>query len=155
MWYINLIVALSNLIAIPYSMNITTNAKYCVYLPMFASFLYHLGETKHNLTGIYPFNKYATALLNIDRFFAILSGAYCCHAFITNYHQLNSIIGLIVFAFIMLMISERDLLLKFVNKKHLGNNMVKLLTVGYINYTISHCLWHFAAYNILVKIICY
>lgn len=75
--FINLLVALSNLIVIPFIFTMTN--KYDIMfmvLPATFSLLYHLGETKHYLYGIEPFNKYSWALLQFDRLMAAISGLY-------------------------------------------------------------------------------
>src|SRR5438552_661255 len=73
---INILVSISNLVAIPFIWKKNDNNKYLIFFPMFASFLYHLAETKHHLPGIYPFNLYINKLLWLDRICAILSGFF-------------------------------------------------------------------------------
>ena len=79
--YANIIVALSNFSALYFCKNRTSLKSLIVYVPMIASLIYHLAETKHGLIGLYPLNKYASHLLNIDRAFAIASFCFGIYRF--------------------------------------------------------------------------
>src|SRR5438128_9707247 len=123
MW-INILVACSNFIALYYFRD------YYILCPMFASFLYHLAETKHNLPGIYPFNLYTWELLQIDRFFAILSGIKILYYKIpTDYLPVG------ILALCVLMYSERDTIYY--------NLTGKRIKIPKLDYMISHIMWHF------------
>jgi hypothetical protein len=129
--YINIIVALSNLIGL-------FGFKFDVYgfvllYAISASFIYHLSETKHGLPGIYPLNRYSNEFLNLDRFgafFAIFTAITCGRITPTvlNY----GLVGIITLA-----ISERDIIAEIYGYT---------VSVSYLDFAISHCLWHALAY---------
>lgn len=136
MVFTNIIVASSNLIAVYFVLisetSGTTNNSF-IYVPMIASFIYHLAETKHNLPGIYPLNLYAYKLLWVDRICAVLSAAYVTIS-IYSYPKIMTAKFLLIgiFGLGSLLYSERDFLKGFVVNK--------------TEFVISHTIWHFAAF---------
>ena len=133
----NYIVACSNLIAIPLAEYLKPGQRIIIYLPMFASYIYHLSETKHGLPGISPLNQYTNVLLNIDRFFAIKSVLYVMR---TIYYKPRIIDKAFVLAGLLgtisLMYSERDVY----TTMEVGNEFI-----------VYHCIWHVCAYYILTR----
>jgi hypothetical protein len=135
--FVNCVVALSNLVGIALSWDLSFGKRCIVYAPMIASFIYHLSETKHGLVGLYPLNKYSLQLLWIDRFFAFASGAVILYRLFNGKHSLsNGFLSLLAMGSISLFISEKDLIFP-----------------GYVSKTefmISHSFWHYCAFEMLV-----
>src|ERR1700753_4086792 len=99
---INIIVAFSNFFVLYYK-----NLNYWVLFPMCASFVYHLAEVKHNLDGFPGLRDYANPLLDIDRFFALISGLYIFKTILTkDLSLIFYIVGL--FGILALLYSEKD-----------------------------------------------
>ena len=129
---INLIVSLSNLPALLMIFsNIALSQKILITLMVICSCLMHISETKHELRGWYPFNKYSNLFLWLDRIMAVTLCLYILHIVINNYNEtLNSIIILGLVGLLLNMISE-------------------LCTHDFIAYfAITHCAWHWIAYYI-------
>lgn len=136
MWT-NLIVSLSNLIAIPLWVKSPSRESHFMIYPMIASFLYHLSERKHNLPGIYPLNLYHHELLNLDRFCAVMSAWYVgVNMCIIPNLQKPPLISLGLFGLTCLMISERDVIFP-------------KLKISRLEYTFSHVTWHMIAFYML------
>lgn len=128
----NIIIAVSNLVLLLLIGNNHSKYKYLSLLPMMASFIYHLAETKHNLPGIYPLNQYHNLLLNIDRFFAVGSGLLIINIIYSKPNILNTkILSIGILGFLSLINSERD---------NIG------IPISKLEFTITHCIWHFAAF---------
>lgn len=147
--YVNIIVALSNIVGFYYIINYDLNnfKKIAIIMPLCASIIYHLSETKHNLPGIFPLNKHSNILLNIDRFFAIISFIIAlCN--IIKLSPLNKkkylIFGII--GLLCLSISERDIIYK-------NLNIYSNFTVNIYEFLFFHSIWHFIAFTLLAKII--
>lgn len=147
--FANVIVSLSNIIGfyciIIYKLN--GLKKLLVVMPVFASIIYHLSETKHNLPGIYPLNKYSNILLNIDRFFAVISFIVTLYNIIKLplYKQIKYLtIG--IMALLCLIISERDVIYK-------NLNIYSDFTINQYEFILFHSIWHFMAFTLLAKII--
>lgn len=98
---------------------------------MFASFIYHLAETKYGLDGLSYLNQYANILLNIDRFFAVLSAIYILKKLINNYEQSLKFYFIGIIGIIVLLYSEKDYFFSKIDETE---------------YLITHCIWHFAAF---------
>lgn len=145
MTLINVIVACSNLVAIPLNYGITTEY---IYLPMLASFFYHLAETKHGLPGIYPLNIYAHQLLQVDRLFAVLSFlfvAYSMYVTTMSYSFLiHGIIGLLALVY-----SERDVIYENIFGKQ--KPVPSYLTLSHVEFMVSHVVWHYCAFYCLAN----
>jgi hypothetical protein len=77
MW-INLLVALSNLAGLYWIPSVAKEHAVFLWMPMVASFVYHVAETKHDLPGFPLFNSYAYPLLMVDRAMAMVSLSYMC-----------------------------------------------------------------------------
>ena len=130
---INIVVSFSNLYGLklingnlPVTINVYTMSV------ISASMLMHISEKKHNLSGIYPFNKYSSYFLWYDR---ICAYAGIIYVFKSLYYIPDMYIftrGL--FGLLMLGISENLL-----ENKHL--------------FMISHATWHLLAYNVLGRAI--
>jgi hypothetical protein len=133
---VNILVALSNFIGFYFSNSIL------ICFPIFASFLYHLAEIKHELPGIYPLNKYSGILLNIDRLFAIIGFLIV----LKNFDKINLKLG--IFGLLCLMISERDVIYT-----NLTGNYLKMFKVSHFDFLIFHCIWHVVAYYILASVL--
>jgi hypothetical protein len=108
-----------------------------MYFPVFASFLYHLSEVKHNLPGLMILNEYHQILLNIDRAYAGISFIIV----IFNLRKVNIILGLL--GLVCLAISERDIIYGNLFGK---DNIPRLFTVTHFDFLIFHVLWHFSAF---------
>lgn len=130
--FTNIIVALSNFTAL-FFINRNKFNNYVLF-PMIASFIYHLSETKHNLPGIIYLNQYSFFLLNIDRFFAILSGLYVLSKLIKNPKQSINFYMIGIIGVISLLYSEKDYFFPIINETE---------------YIITHCIWHFSAFYCL------
>ena len=131
----NIIVALSNFIVFFFINNKKRNNFFL--FPMMASFVYHLAETKHNLPGIIYLNKYSLLLLNIDRFFAILSGLYVLSNILKTPKQTINFYFIGIIGVICLLYSEKDYFFPNINE---------------IEYIITHSIWHFSAFYCLYNI---
>jgi hypothetical protein len=146
----NIVVALSNLVAIPFMIGIDLGSPYAlmVLLPMIASMAYHLGEKKHGLPGIYPFNTMTDALLWVDRLFAFTSALFMFSVFCNNpYIATLKIWSIIIVALLYLWISERDAFYITVYKRN------PAVYVGEIEFLIFHCIWHILAFYLLTYFI--
>jgi len=94
------------------------------------SVLMHLGETKHGLPGVHPFNRYAGALLWADRATALASTAFVGYRILYGGMPIpwpEAIIGLGSLA-----LSE-----------HVDG--------GPLWFAATHSLWHVFAYDILAR----
>jgi len=134
----NILNATSNLFGIiPLSISLYHKSYYealLIFGAMFASILYHISETHHNLTGLI-FTKYTNYLLFIDRIFAIIALVYGVYLIYINNYIYYSIISInIIIGIFALLFSEL-----------FGNYP--------IIYTLFHCIWHCIAFIILALII--
>lgn len=152
---VNLVVSLSNIFGlINISNELSFGMKLLILNVVFASFLMHMSETKHNLKGIYPFNIYSSAFLWYDRIIAYLASLviiYKIHNdFIIHfgYYNYNSIIQYIFY-------STNTL---FHQIKYYG--IVSLIVlgiseninwIGQYGFMITHSLWHILAFTIMNK----
>ena len=137
--YINIIVALTNIAAIPaiiYSKDALTQA--ILIGAMIASFLMHISETKHTLPGIYPFNVYANTFLWCDRIMAVITVSYLLIVLYSSapIDEIYEIVSLAIEAHVWLVLSE-----SFVAR----NNV----TV----FAITHSLWHIEAFRIAYHVV--
>ena len=143
----NILVAASNLVVLPLIYNHGSNLSYLMLFPMMASFFYHLGETKHSLPGIYPFNQYTEFLLEIDRLFAMISVWFVIG--IMNYHPTIITTNFLLIGFIgicSLLYSERDYLQPILIRNQLP---YRWTTINRWEFTISHIIWHIIAFSCL------
>lgn len=130
---VNIIVACSNFYAFKHINKFNRYSVNILFLSaLTASFLMHISETKHNLPGVYPFNLYTNLFLWADRTIAILCmflGLIKC----LRDHRLIKIKGSeFLLGLIMLCISENVQMDKY-----------------NILFSITHCIWHFCAYDCL------
>jgi len=130
--YINALVALSNIFGLPlFFLSMTwTFTVICFYMIIF-SVLMHLSDRKHNLPGIYPFNKLTTVFLWCDRIMA-----YICSLVIIYYMYINwtttssSLIYYGLFGLFSMIISEL------------------IIDNQWIAFAVFHSIWHFVAYSL-------
>ena len=151
MLWINFIVALTNLTGLYYIVykKLTMIQILIISCPMCASLIYHLAETKHNLLGLYPINKYSSQLLWIDRFFAVCSVCIVLLYLIKNHNNLNQIVKNIIIGILgllCLLISERDIIYK---KMDIYHDYV----MNQYEYLFFHSLWHIFAFVLLGSIV--
>ena len=138
----NIITSLSNF-SILFFYKLNNNI---IIIPMIASFIYHLSETKHNLPGLYPLNLISNFLLNIDRICAFISALkIICKLYynpkIINFNFLFcAIIGLFC-----LFLSECDVGAELL----LGPNSFK---IDGLFFVIPHNIWYFCAFYCLNKV---
>lgn len=130
---LNIIVGYSNFVALLFARKINT----WVLFSMFASFIYHLSETKHGLPGLSELNKYSSELLNIDRFFAVTSVIHVFSKLVRNPKRKNTFYFIGIIGVICLLYSEKDYFFAEISK---------------IEYLITHCVWHFCAFYCLLEI---
>jgi hypothetical protein len=142
----NTLVAISNF-SFLYFMKNKKNINSLLYLPMIASVIYHLAETKHKLPGFPILNKYAYHLLNLDRLCAIGAGSFIISR-LYNFPYLLSyklvLIGIV--GFVGLAYSEKSTIAKNI----FNNNDIN---ISYTEFTISHIIWHLCAFKSLAMVI--
>jgi hypothetical protein len=125
----NAIVAVSNVLGIPTLLTSPSKSHQLVTtLVMLASTLMHLSETKHNLIGFRPLNRWSAFFLNLDRVAAIFALLYL--VFNVSFGDWLPVLSVGVFGVVMSALSE-------------------WVEGGYIWFTITHCLWHCSVYYIL------
>jgi len=156
MFLINLFIAFTNLIGLFFINKTLSYIQLTILLcPIITSCLYHLSEKKHNLYGIYPFNKYTRQLLNINRFIAIISfNIIIIKLFMDiNYYsygigkkKLLNILKFGIIGLISLFISERDIMYQKIN-------IYRGFVVNKFEFLFFHSIWHIVAFIILGKII--
>ena len=88
----------------------------------------HMTETKHGLKGSY-LTKYSMLCLNIDRFFAYLTGFYGLWLFYDNPNKTIIQVSLPIIGAVCCFVGEQTMNLKL--------------------YTGLHCTWHLLAYSAL------
>lgn len=144
----NIIVAASNLIGLCHVwLNFDTH-KFMIF-PILASILYHLAETKHGLSGIAPFNEFTFILLQLDRFYALISAFIVGYVIFNKYDQLPGMFWYdLVIGLIDLTLSEKDTICSNLVNRDWKLNAV-LFHVSKIEFVIIHSLWHILAYNVL------
>jgi hypothetical protein len=178
MW-INIFTAFTNLIAYYYLDVYNIKSVYSLNLTILISFLYHLSETKHDLPGIYPFNRYTGLFLNLDRIFSIYGLYIVC----INLFKLHlQTIGIGILGLICLAVSEYNSIKKFLhiciilksiisqirknkinlkslqNLKDIKNIIFPLIKVinykhksNLIIFIFFHNLWHCMAYYVYIR----
>lgn len=139
--WVNLIVACSNFVGLYFASN--NFGKHLPYIlpPALASFLYHLAERKHELTGFPYIKNYDKDLIWLDRFFAFLSIFHV--AKLAKWNDFPLRIGTI--GILSLAISERDILSMFL-KLILPINQYR---VTKFDFMITHTTWHVCAFYVL------
>jgi|GEM_PF-4381476 len=99
-----------------------------------SSILMHASETKHNLPGIYPFNKYSQQFLWLDRIMAISPIIYLLVQYIL--YKKSPLVYLsspkFIIGLICLFLSENF---------HLHSKINPYF------FAFTHSLWHFCAYH--------
>src|SRR5258708_22801849 len=130
---VNILVAYSSLLPILYIKDMNP----IILVPMTASFVYHLSETKHNLPGIEFLRDYSSILLNIDRIFAVISFLYgLVNLFKDPKRQyIFYIIGFI--GIFSLLYSEKDYIL---------GSSVQIGPITHTEFLISHSILHLCAF---------
>jgi hypothetical protein len=144
---INFIVSLTNFVGLYFigDHTLSTVQAILMYSPMIASAIYHLAETKHGLTGIVPLNIYANELLNVDRFFAVISFCVVVKCLINCninkkqrlYMSTAGLIGLVC-----LFVSERDIVYEKLD-------IYADFKVPKYQFLIFHSFWHIYAFRLL------
>ena len=145
----NIIVAISNFIPLLLFLsnrhvNVTSSQLLQLLIPMFASFMFHLSDTRYGQTGIAPLNTYTNIFLFIDRIFAAIA-AWTVVAFIRkciklpNTKNIDSLKNLIILAGVgitSLGISE-------------GDTIVPSFAVEDTDFVLFHVVWHICAFYCL------
>jgi len=125
--YVNLFVSATNLIGLFTFIQVyLLSDKSIVLLAMIASTLMHLSEQKHNLPGIFPFNKYTWYFLQFDRFVSYALSIYVFYRWTFSRNLFSLTVGL--FGICCNIISERS----YVH--------------NWVWFTIWHSVWHFCAF---------
>lgn len=137
----NLIVAFSNFVFISFA-QYKNGVHPTLYLPMLASFIYHLAETKHGLPGFPILRDHAYTLLNVDRFFAAYAGIYMlCQVYNQPSLLTGRMITIGLLGFVALACSEYDTIVK---------KLFDIDTrVAHPTFVVSHCIWHWCAFRSL------
>lgn len=126
--FVNWAVCLSNFVfGIPIFKYTKGNDRYLLGTMILASALMHISETKHNLPGIYPFNKWSWYFLNLDRGMALSITLYVLYYF-NKGMPIPFKLGII--GLICLGLSEK-------------------FEYGLIWFMINHSIWHYCAFTIL------
>lgn len=94
----------------------------------------HLSETKHNLPGIYPFNKYSLFFLNLDRLTAYSAMFWIIYLVVSNKIYSTALIIESVLALVSLYLSENYPLNK-------------------TQFTVMHSIWHLLAFDIAYRVV--
>ena len=144
---LNYIVASTNLVPLYYIYHYKMNIHQILLmtLPMCASFIYHLSETKRGLIGLYPINQYSELLLYIDRFFALIAIITCLYKSINNNIDKHLIVYMIIGLF-ALVISERDVIYENID-------IYPNFSVNKYEFLCFHSLWHILAFKILCSLV--
>ena len=144
--FVNLIVATSNLSLLYYIYGIKLSRFQILFIcaPMMASSMYHLADTKHGLTGLYPLNIYENELLFLDRFFALVSFCKVVQYIVNNSIKISlincSMLGIL--GVVCLFFSERDIIYKEMN-------IYEGFEISTYQFLIFHSAWHIIAFRIL------
>ena len=144
---LNYIVASTNLVPLYYIYHYKMNIHQILLmiLPMCASFIYHLSETKRGLIGLYPINQYSELLLYIDRFFAIIAIITCLYKLKNNNVDKQLFVYMIIGLF-ALVISERDVIYENID-------FYPNFSVNKYEFLCFHSLWHILAFKILCSLV--
>lgn len=142
----NYIVSTSNFIALPMMYLSDSPYRYFMLLPLLGSFLYHMAEKRHHLPGIYPFNNYQDELLFFDRLCAFLSGLIIVRFMIFNPITPEFIVVNII-TWLSGIMSEKDMIHDYLLKQE--HHMARYFATSHLEFTISHCIWHFGAFYLL------
>jgi hypothetical protein len=136
----NVFVSSSNLIFFVFTQR-KKNVNPLLYFPVAASFIYHLAEVKHGLTG-YPFlNMYASELLFVDRVGVVFASLFMLKQALQRPYLLDDNWFLtIVIGFIALTISEWD---EISGRRVILPDIVYVLSHGTWHYCAMKCLAHF------------
>jgi hypothetical protein len=153
MWT-NILVACTNLVALPLIFTSSNSRRWWMLFPMLASFLYHLAETKHGLPGVKPLNAHAARLLWLDRFGAFGSALYIV---LTMYNRPHIFtlprLCVATLGLASLWYSERDICFVFYHRlfgKTLTlSDIPPTYRVGQSDFAVSHSCWHFSAFYTL------
>ena len=125
-FYWNLFVAITNVMVIPMIYIIPAyDNKIVLAISALCSFFMHLSETKHNLSGIYPYYKYAYSLLWIDRIMAFVAFFY--FGYQIKWNNISSLSDTFMIGLICLFAAE-------------------VLEFGHLWFAIFHTGWHICAY---------
>lgn len=137
---INLVVAFSNLYGLFLLRNFDIKSLFHL-CTISSSFLMHISETKHNLNGIYPFNKYSLIFLNLDRFFAYSEILFVLFNLYFDPDLIQKIIIKTFIGLLCLFLSE--------NIEIIVPNSSKKIKKYF--FAVLHGCWHIFAYNILLN----
>lgn len=138
----NLIVSLSNLYAVIPITRLIAYEEYfgafIVSMAMISSTAYHMVETnKHHMTGICRKYYGEQILLNLDRFFAIISALYIIVQFPIGLTS-GQFIGFAICGSIALGVSEIPHYIKQFEMNY---------PYGMYLYVVSHIIWHITAFH--------
>lgn len=132
---INIIVALSNLYGLRiFTLNLSIYEMIFMGTLMIASILMHLSEVKHDLPGIYPFDKLSNEFLWFDRIMANLALVFILYKIYQNPMLFDDIINEGLIGLFLVVVSER-------------------INIGKIGFMITHSAWHVIAFDIIYKIL--
>lgn len=131
----NLLVAGSNLVGLLPILTATQPViQVWMSIIVISSVLMHLSETKHQLPGIYPFNRLATPLLWLDRVMAMTPAVLLWVERELAVQFLIDNFGLSIFGLLMMWLAERG-----VTRKSM--------------FVLTHSLWHGVAYYLCYRFI--
>lgn len=134
---INLFVSLSNLPGLLIIFDdVGNNYKIILTAMVGISILMHLSEKKHGLPGIYPFNKFSSFFLNVDRMFAVLCSIIVLFKAIPNFEKISG-------------------MTKFFSFFGLFCGGISELYDEYqeFEYLLTHSIWHWSAYYVFRTIV--
>ncbi len=146
MFWVNLVVASSNLVAFWFGWRMPWYNQLRLALPATASILYHLSETKHGLTSIYPLTLFTNKLLWLDRFFAVAAGLVVLSKFNTTSTALRVWMGV---GLGLLLYSERDMAYSAL----FSTPVPWWCRVNPRVFALTHSLWHGIAFYILSRVL--
>jgi len=134
--YINLLLALSNIVSLPLIYKLYKTEKYIDALfvsgSTLASILQHLSDVKHSQIGFWPFRTFAYGFLNFDRLMCIVTALYLLPRVPLSLKETN--VGTyFCFGIIMMILSEKW----FGPQKQM------------LEFLLCHSTWHFCAYKVL------
>jgi hypothetical protein len=131
---VNIVLATSNLIGcfIVPQLDIT-HEKWLIRLTIFASFMMHMSERKHNLMGFHPWNRSSSLYLWMDRIMAVVTGGYLISK--TTFH--THTIHVTLFGLLCMGVSEKIVIPNTTRR------------FQQLFFMIGHLMWHCAAYYLL------
>lgn len=134
--YINLLLALSNVVGIPLIYKLHKAKKYVdaflVSGSTLASILQHLSDVKHSQIGLWPFRIFASYFLNLDRVMCLMTGLYLFRRVPLSLKKTNVGayfgLGMIMLGFSEQWFGPKEMMIEFL---------------------LCHSAWHLCAYKVL------